>query len=61
MEELKATFLKVYANLPLGVRDEIVLVLEGEPITWNVAYIEVSTDSSASHQILTELKELEII
>jgi len=38
---LKERFLKIYSNIPLKLRKEIILVIDGEPITWNVAYIEV--------------------
>jgi hypothetical protein len=61
VEELKATFLKIYSNIPLELRDEIILVFEGEPITWNVAYVEVKAGSEKSGKILKELRELELI
>ena len=35
--EARERFLNIYANLPLKLRNEIVLVLEGEPLTWNAA------------------------
>lgn len=55
-------FLKVYANLPLGLRDEVVLVLpERGPITWNVAYLEVSEQTKIADEILGKLAALEII
>ena len=38
--EARERFLNIYANLPLKLRNEIVLVLEGEPLTWNAAHIE---------------------
>lgn len=60
--QTKEQFLKVYANLPLGVRKEIILVLNDHgPITWDVAYIEVTNDTALSKIILTKLQELEII
>ena len=35
----KDRFLKVYANLPLNLRNEVVLVVsETGPVTWNVAF-----------------------
>lgn len=58
---IKERFLKIYANLPLGVREEIILVLEGKPITWNVAYLEVNNDTKYSKEILKKLEELKII
>jgi hypothetical protein len=58
----KDNFFKVYANLPLNLRDEIVLVLpEKGPITWNVAYLEISQDTALSKDILQKLTDLNII
>ena len=58
---LKERFLRVYANLPLGARTEIILVLDNEPITWNVAYLEVSSSTGKSGKILKKLEELKIL
>lgn len=58
----KEKFLKTYANLPLGIRQEIVLVLDDRrPITWDVAFVEVQADTPLSKQILEKLALLEII
>jgi len=58
----KEKFIKIYSNVPIGVRQEIVLVLDGnKPITWDVAYNEVSSDTPLSDIILDKLKKLEII
>ena len=55
-------FLKIYANLPLGVRQEIILVLEEKgPITWDVAFIEVDNDTELSKTILEKLEKLQLI
>lgn len=59
--ELRERFLKIYSNLPLGIRREIVLVVDGEPITWNVAYVEVFNDTKKANAILKKLKGLDII
>jgi len=61
IEELKAKFFAVYSNLPLNVRDDIVLVLEDGPITWNVAYIEILSEGNKAEWILKSLAELEFI
>jgi len=61
METAKEKFLKVYANLPLGIREEIILILEGKPITWNVAYLEVNNNTKNSQEILRKLEELKIL
>jgi hypothetical protein len=58
----KEKFLKIYANLPLGIRQEIILVLDDRgPITWDVAFIEVKADTPLSKAILEKLEKLRII
>ena len=57
----KEQFLKIYANLPMGVRQEIVLVLDGRPITWDVVYNEVVSDTPLSKTILEKLENLKFI
>ncbi|MFH1361590.1 MAG: hypothetical protein ABIH69_02930 [bacterium] len=58
----KEKFLKIYANLPLGIRQEIILVLDNRgPITWNVAFIEIEADTPLSKIILEKLEKLQII
>lgn len=66
--DLKSRFLRVYASLPLGVRREIILVLDpqegittGGPMTWEVAYIEVENDTPLSRVILEKLAKLDFI
>lgn len=55
-------FLKIYANLPIAVRQEIILVLgENQPITWNAAFVEVNANTEISKVILEKLQRLEII
>lgn len=59
---LKEKFLKIFANLPLGLRQEIILVLDdGSPITWNVAFVEVEANTLLSKVILEKLEKLQII
>lgn len=54
-------FFKIYANLPLNLREEIILVLEGEPISWRVAYLEVKSGTKKSRLMLEKLAALELI
>lgn len=60
-ETSKERFLKIYANLPLGVREEIILIFEGKPLTWNAAYLEVNNNTKHSQEILKKLEELKIL
>lgn len=58
----KEKFFKVYANLPLNLRSEIILVLPDRgPITWNVAYVEINNDTALGRDILDKLIELKIV
>ena len=62
---LREKFLMAYANLPLPARKEIVVVIEDggvkKPITWNVAYLEASQDTSLGNIILEKLNNLGLI
>lgn len=59
--EKRDKFLKIFANLPLPIRDEIILSLEEKPLTWNVAYIEIVNDTPLSKEILEKLEKIGII
>lgn len=56
------SFFRFYANLPIGIRREIVLDLsERGPITWEVAYREIKIDSELGKVILQKLIELQFV
>ncbi|KKP78439.1 MAG: hypothetical protein A2271_05075 [Candidatus Moranbacteria bacterium RIFOXYA12_FULL_35_19] len=58
----KARFLKVYANLPINLRNEVILVLENYgPITWNVAFVEIDNNTQLGKIILEKLINLKIV
>ncbi len=55
-------FLKVYANLPMNIRADIVCVMDDKgPISWNVAYLEIVNDTLLGKDILKKLASLEFI
>ena len=60
-EGLRERFLKIYADIPLNLRKEIILILDNAPISWNVAFVEVSNRTTKSKTILKKLNELKII
>lgn len=58
----KESFMKIYANLPVNLRNEIIAVLpDVGPITWNVAYLEISSDTELGKKILEKLSNFKII
>jgi hypothetical protein len=73
-KELKARFLKVYQNLPLSERKNMILLLEGEenekkgekikkkePLSWDIAYLEIDQETKKGEKILNKLIELNLI
>ena len=59
--ELKERFYKIYNNLPLNLREEVILVVNNEPITWKVAKLEIDQDTTLSKELLEKLSALKII
>jgi len=57
----KDRFYKVYGNLPLGLRGDVVAVIGGEPVSWRVAKLEIDEDTKKGEEILDQLIRLEII
>ena len=60
-EENEGRFVKVYSNIPINLRREILLVIDDNPITWNVAYVEIKNKTELGKRILRKLIELEFI
>ena len=58
---LKEVFLKAYANLPQGAREEIIVVVNGEPYTWQAARLEIEQDTNLGKEILNTLEQLGIL
>ncbi|MBI2110216.1 hypothetical protein HYT51_00345 [Candidatus Woesearchaeota archaeon] len=57
----RETFLKIYSNLALNLREEIILVIDKKPITWNVAYLEIKNNTKMGEKILSKLAQLKIL
>ena len=54
-------FQRVYANLPKKVRQGIIAVIDGEPYTWESAYIEIINNTELGKRIYDKLIAMEII
>lgn len=58
----KDRFLKVYANLPINLRNEVIAILPNiGPITWNVAFLEIEGETELGKEIIITLVDLKII
>lgn len=62
-ENLKERFLKIYTNIPIGLRSETICVIgeEDRPISWDVAFVEINQDTPLSKIILDKLNKLGLI
>lgn len=59
--DLAIKYLKVYSNLPLAVREEVVVVVGNEPLSWNALRLEVENNTPKGLEGLKTLTELHII
>lgn len=60
--EGKDRFIKVYSNLPINLRNEVILVLPDiGAITWNVAFLEINNETEIGKSIIGKLTGLKII
>ena len=60
-DELRARFLKAYANLPEPEMEQVVIIIDDKPISWNKANKEVSDKTHLGDKILEKMKLLEIL
>lgn len=58
---LAERFKKAYTNIPLGLRSDVIAVIDGQPMSWSVCYIEVISDPPMAQRILEYLDGLELI
>ena len=61
MQDKKAKFFKIYANLPAGTREEIVAVIDNDPYSWKAAKLEIEKDTPIGNKILDVLVNLGIL
>lgn len=64
MEEyatLKAKFIKVLANVPEPLRDEIIAVIDNNPFSWYTAYGEIEHNTKNAEKILLQLKKMQVL
>lgn len=57
----KTKFFQVYANLPLNQRNEIIIVVGEEPLTWHAARIEIENNTEKGKEILDKLINMGIL
>ncbi len=55
------SFLKLYSNLPISERLQTIVVIDAQPISWELARNEIIHNTKRAGDILKKLKELRII
>lgn len=61
VEDKRAKFLKIYANIPDNLREDIITVVNDKTYTWNAAYFEIKDKTKLGERILKELESTSII
>ena len=61
MIDKRAKFLGMFANVPDALRDDILVVIDKKPYTWNTAYLEVKDDTPLGKKIIKTLEEIDIL
>ena len=62
MVDKKAKFIRMFANIPEKIREEdIIVVVDDKPFTWNSAVIEVKNDSETGKKILKNLEKMGLL
>ena len=61
MLENAERFFKVYSGLPFEERKLPIVVIENQPVNWDLAYEEITNETDRGKKILKLLIELEVI
>lgn len=61
MTNLEKKFVKIYANIPLGVREEIVAIVDEQPLTFYDIYHLIEEKNPMAIAALKQMQRLEII
>lgn len=61
IEERRTRFHHMYANLPLGIRDKIICVIDDEPYTYQVVRLEVNQGTKLGDRMLEFMDRLEVL
>ena len=54
-------FVKVYNSLPLAERDMACCVIDGEAVSWRLAYEEIKNKTELGKRIQAQLESLKLI
>ncbi len=61
IDVLRSRFFKTFASIPINLRDEIVAVIDDQPVSWAAAFIEVKGQTKKGDHILTLMDGLNLL
>jgi len=61
IEDLRAKFHGMFANIPLGLRRDIIAVIDEQPMSYLVCWLEVKNKTEMGDRILIYLDDLDLI
>lgn len=61
MDMKRDKFLRVFANIPDRLREDILVVIDEKPYTWNTAYLEIKDNTPLGKKILKTLEKMKIL
>ncbi len=61
MENKREKFLRVYANVPEGLRKDIIVLVDEKTYNWNTSYFEIKENTKLGEKILKALEELGVL
>ena len=61
MEAKREKFLRVYANVPEGLRGDIIVVVDEKTYNWNTSYFEIKENTKLGEKILKALEQLGVL
>jgi len=60
-KDKRAKFISMFANVPDNLREDILVVVDKKPYTWNTAFLEVKDNNPLGKKILKTLEEMGIL
>ncbi|MBN2880937.1 hypothetical protein JXM83_02685 [Candidatus Woesearchaeota archaeon] len=61
IETLKSQFLRLFANVPVPLRNEIIAIIDKQTFTWLTANLEIRNNGKYSEKILKSLEEIGVL
>lgn len=61
IKQLRNDFKKIYANLPLPIRKEIIAIIDNQPVSYFVCWLEITEETKKGEEILRYLERLDLI